>query len=173
MTQVYYEQMPSPIGPLFLVADDEGLREVRFELDRRPHTALAGWLHSPHKLAQVRQQLEAYFAGELQTFDLLLRPQGTDFQRDVWQALSTIPYAVTTSYGQISLQINRPKACRAVGAANGRNPIPIIIPCHRVIGSNGTLTGFGGGLAAKQWLLEHEQKQLQGSGFSLQAERLS
>ncbi len=164
MTQVYYDQMPSPIGPLFLVADDEGLREVRFELDRRPHTPLEGWLHSPQKLAEVRRQLEAYFAGQRHTFDLPLKPVGTEFQQSVWQALTTIPYAVTTSYGHISAQIQRPKASRAVGAANGRNPIPIIIPCHRVIGSNGTLTGFGGGLAAKQWLLEHELKC---QGFTL------
>ncbi len=158
MTQIYYEQMPSPIGPLFLVADDEGLREVRFELERRAHAPQDGWVHSAQKLAEVRRQLEEYFAGERLTFDLFLKPQGTDFQQSVWHALTTIPYAVTTSYGQISQQIQRPKASRAVGAANGRNPIPIIIPCHRVIGSNGTLTGFAGGLAAKQWLLEHEMK---------------
>ena len=164
MTQIYYEQMPSPIGPLFLVADDEGLREVRFELDRRPHTPLDGWVHSAQKLAEVRRQLEEYFAGKRLTFDLPLKPLGTEFQQSVWQALTTIPYAVTTSYGQISQQILRPKASRAVGAANGRNPIPIIIPCHRVIGGNGTLTGFGGGLAAKQWLLEHEMKC---QGFTL------
>ena len=164
MKTVYYEQMPSPIGPLFLVADDEGLREVRFELERRPHTPLDGWVHSPGKLAEVRRQLEEYFAGERLTFDLLLKPLGTEFQQSVWQALTTIPYAVTTSYGQLSQQIDRPKASRAVGAANGRNPIPIIIPCHRVIGSNGTLTGFAGGLAAKQWLLAHELKC---QGFAL------
>ena len=158
MTQIYYEQMSSPIGPLFLVADDEGLREVRFELERRAHAPQDGWVHSAQKLAEVRRQLEEYFAGERLTFDLFLKPQGTDFQQSVWHALTTIPYAVTTSYGQISQQIQRPKASRAVGAANGRNPIPIIIPCHRVIGSNGTLTGFAGGLAAKQWLLEHEMK---------------
>ena len=164
MTQIYYEQMPSPIGPLFLVADDEGLREVRFELERRAHAPQDGWVHSAQKLAEVRRQLEEYFAGERLTFDLFLKPQGTDFQQSVWHALTTIPYAVTTSYGQISQQIQRPKASRAVGAANGRNPIPIIIPCHRVIGSNGTLTGFAGGLAAKQWLLEHEERS---QGFSL------
>lgn len=158
MTNIYYEQMPSPIGPLFLVADDDGLREVRFELDRRPHVASDGWVHSPHKLAEVRRQLEEYFAGERMTFELMLKPIGTDFQQSVWQALTTIAYSQTASYGQISRQIERPKASRAVGAANGRNPIPIIIPCHRVIGSNGTLTGFAGGLAAKQWLLEHEIK---------------
>lgn len=158
MTNIYYEQMPSPIGPLFLVADDDGLREVRFELDRRPHVASDGWVHSSHKLAEVRRQLEEYFAGERMTFELVLKPIGTYFQQSVWQALTTIAYAQTASYGQISRQIERPKASRAVGAANGRNPIPIIIPCHRVIGSNGTLTGFAGGLAAKQWLLEHEIK---------------
>ena len=158
MTQIYYEQMPSPIGPLFLVADDDGLREVRFELDRRPHVPQDGWMHSPQKLAEVRRQLEEYFSGERLMFDLPLKPLGTEFQQSVWHALTTIPYAVTTSYGQISQQIQRPKASRAVGAANGRNPIPIIIPCHRVIGSNGTLTGFAGGLAVKQWLLEHEMK---------------
>ena len=164
MTQIYYEQMPSPIGPLFLVADDEGLREVRFELDRRPHTPQEGWVHSPQKLAEVRRQLEEYFSGDRLTFNLPLKLLGTEFQQSVWHALTTIPYAVTTSYGRISQQIQRPKASRAVGAANGRNPIPIIIPCHRVIGSNGTLTGFAGGLAVKQWLLEHEMKC---QGFAL------
>ena len=158
MSQIYYAQMPSPIGPLFLVADDEGLREVRFECERRAHIAEDGWLHAPQKLAEVIRQLEAYFAGERYTFDVSLKPGGTEFQQTVWRALTTIPYAVTTSYGQLSQQIQRPTASRAVGAANGRNPIPIIIPCHRVIGSNGTLTGFAGGLAAKQWLLAHEAK---------------
>ena len=156
MTLIYDAQMPSPIGPLFLVADDEGLREVRFASERRAHSPEQGWLHSPQKLAEVRRQLEAYFAGERHTFDLPLTPQGTPFQQMVWQALTTIPFAMTTSYGRLSQQIRRPTASRAVGAANGRNPIPIIIPCHRVIGSNGKLTGFAGGLAAKQWLLEHE-----------------
>ena len=159
MTRIYYDQMPSPIGPLFLVADDEGLREVRFELDRRPHTPLAGWVHSAPKLAEARRQLEEYFSGTRLVFDLSLKPVGTAFQQSVWGALTTIPYAATTSYGQISQQILRPKASRAVGAANGRNPIPIIIPCHRVIGSNGSLTGFGGGLPTKRALLELEKGQ--------------
>ena len=165
MSLIYYDQMPSPIGPLFLVADDEGLREVRFEFEKRPHEPLDGWVHSAQQLAQVRHQLEAYFSGERQAFDLLLKPQGTDFQQSVWQALTTIPYGTTASYGQISQQLDRPKASRAVGAANGRNPIPIIIPCHRVIGSNGSLTGFAGGLAAKQWLLGFEAA----ASFKLQA----
>lgn len=164
MSQIYFDQMPSPIGLLFLVADDEGLREVRFELEKRPHEPLHGWVHSAQKLAQVRHQLEAYFSGELHAFNLPLKPQGTEFQQSVWRALTTIPYAQTTSYGQLAQQLDRPTASRTVGAANGRNPIPIIIPCHRVIGSNGTLTGFAGGLAAKQWLLEHEMKC---QGFAL------
>ncbi len=156
---IYYDIIPSPIGPMMLVADDDGLRELRFELDYRPQTPLDSWVHAPDKLAQVRTQLEEYFAGERVEFDLKLNMQGTDFQKDVWQALVTIPYGVTTSYGEISRQINRPKASRAVGAANGRNPVPVIVPCHRVIGSNGSLTGFGGGLAAKQWLLELESRR--------------
>ncbi|AMB86772.1 cysteine methyltransferase [Pseudomonas agarici] len=160
-SQIYYDVIPSPIGPMMLVADDEGLRELRFELDYRPQTPLTGWLHAPEKLAAVRRQLEEYFAGERLEFDLKLNMQGTDFQREVWDALTTIPYGVVTSYGQICQQIDRPKAARAVGAANGRNPVPVIVPCHRVIGSNGTLTGFGGGLAAKQWLLEHESRHFQ------------
>ncbi|NWB25350.1 methylated-DNA--[protein]-cysteine S-methyltransferase [Pseudomonas gingeri] len=158
---IYYDVMPSPIGPMMLVADDDGLRELRFELDYRPQTPLDGWLHAPEKLAPVRRQLEEYFAGERLEFDLKLNMQGTDFQKEVWDALATIPYGVITSYGQICQQIQRPKASRAVGAANGRNPVPVIVPCHRVIGSNGTLTGFGGGLAAKQWLLEHESRHFQ------------
>lgn len=156
---IYYDIIPSPIGPMMLVADDDGLRELRFELDYRPQTPLDSWVHAPDKLAQVRTQLEEYFAGERVEFDLKLNMQGTDFQKDVWQALVTIPYGVTTSYGEISQRINRPKASRAVGAANGRNPVPVIVPCHRVIGSNGSLTGFGGGLAAKQWLLELESRR--------------
>ena len=161
MSLIYYDQMPSPIGPLFLVADDEGLREVRFEFEKRPHEPLDGWVHSAQQLAQVRHQLEAYFSGERQAFDLLLKPQGTDFQQSVWQALTTIPYGTTASYGQISQQLDRPKASRAVGAANGRNPIPIIIPCHRVIASDGKLGGYTGGIEIKQTLLDIEQASYQ------------
>ena len=119
------------------MADDEGLREVRFELEKRPHEPLHGWVHSAQKLAQVRHQLEAYFSGELHAFNLPLKPQGTEFQQSVWRALTTIPYAQTTSYGQLAQQLDRPTASRAVGAANGRNPIPIITTgcrgCMRVI----------------------------------------
>lgn len=107
-------------------------------------------------LAELERQLDAYFAGSLKTFDLPLAPKGTPFQREVWSALQMIPYGTTTTYGRIADRIGRADAVRAVGAANGQNPIPIVIPCHRVIGASGALTGFGGGLPMKQWLLVHE-----------------
>lgn len=105
----------------------------------------------------VKEQLKAYFAGDLTGFDLLLNPRGTDFQLKVWQALIQIPYGETRSYGDIAEMVGKPEASRAVGAANGQNPLPIVIPCHRVIGSDGGLTGFGGGLECKKFLLSHEQ----------------
>jgi methylated-DNA-[protein]-cysteine S-methyltransferase len=106
--------------------------------------------------ADAIAQLRAYFAGELRTFELPLAPHGTPFQRRVWDALLAIPYGTTTTYGRLAQQLGDPRAVRAVGLANGRNPIPIIIPCHRVIGANGSLIGYGGGLERKQWLLERE-----------------
>src|ERR1700748_3532286 len=111
------------------------------------------WIRNSDAVAFARQQLEEYFAGTRQIFDLPLRPLGTPFQCEVWQALAHIPYASTISYGQLAQRIAQPLAVRAVGAANGRNPLPIILPCHRVIGANGSLTGFGGGLPTKRWLL--------------------
>jgi methylated-DNA-[protein]-cysteine S-methyltransferase len=110
-------------------------------------------------LDEARRQLVAYFAGRLKVFDLPLAPNGTEFQRRVWSALTKIPFGATTSYAQLARRVGNEAAVRAVGAANGRNPIPIIVPCHRVIGSNGSLTGFGGGLPRKQWLLRHEGAQ--------------
>jgi methylated-DNA-[protein]-cysteine S-methyltransferase len=107
-------------------------------------------------LAQARQQLTEYFAGSRTTFDLPLDPSGTEFQRRVWDSLRTIPYGTTTSYGAIARRLGDPHATRAVGAANGQNPIPIVVPCHRVVGAKGELTGFGGGIDRKRWLLEHE-----------------
>lgn len=107
-------------------------------------------------LNRVAAQLQEYFAGTRTTFDLPLEPSGTDFQLSVWELLRKIPYGVTTSYGELARRLGDPKASRAVGAANGANPIPIIVPCHRVVGSKGELTGFGGGLDRKRWLLEHE-----------------
>ena len=122
--------------------------------------------HPPEKLDRTRddalfrsarEQLQAYFGGELRDFDLLLRPTGTDFQQRVWSALTEIPYGVTESYGELAARLGQPTASRAVGAANGRNPISIIVPCHRVIGKSGSLTGYGGGMARKRWLLSHEE----------------
>ncbi len=109
-------------------------------------------------LVETARQLAEYFAGDRRTFDLPLAPEGTGFQQLVWRALTTIPFGETRTYGQQAQLIKRPSASRAVGAANGKNPIGIIVPCHRVIGSNGTLTGYAGGLAMKQWLLEHERR---------------
>ena len=121
---------------------------------RRP----CDWIESAATLAQAREQLEAYFAGELRAFTLPLRARGTPFQQQVWQALTRIPYGETTSYGAIAAQIGMPGSARAVGAANGQNPIAIVVPCHRVIGANGSLVGYGGGLERKTWLLSHEAR---------------
>ncbi len=120
----------------------------------------AGWRHDPGAFARGREQLRAYFARELRVFDLPLRLEGTPFQREVWEALRRIPYGTTTSYGALAASLGRPRAVRAVGAANGQNPIAIIVPCHRVIGADGGLTGFGGGLPRKRALLELEGAQL-------------
>ncbi|MBC7768746.1 MAG: methylated-DNA--[protein]-cysteine S-methyltransferase [Phycisphaerales bacterium] len=145
----------SPVGPLTLISNGAALTDLQFENPRHPYTpAPAG---SDGILDQARRQLDAYFAGALRTFDLPLAPQGTPFQQRVWAALLTIPYGVTRSYGQQAAAIGSPQASRAVGLANGRNPISIIVPCHRVIGSNGSLTGYGGGMDRKKLLLDLEQ----------------
>jgi methylated-DNA-[protein]-cysteine S-methyltransferase len=139
---------------LALVAGEQGIEQIRFEGEPP-----VGVVRDDRLLKPAMEQLSSYFAGELQTFDLLLAPQGTQFQKRVWKALLTIPYGETRSYAQIADAIGSPKAVRAVGAANGQNPIPIVIPCHRVIGSNGKLTGFGGGLPMKRRLLDLESAQ--------------
>ncbi|MEW5304419.1 MAG: hypothetical protein WDW36_007030 [Sanguina aurantia] len=138
--------METPIGTLRLVADDIGLREIRFAEPKQVRDTPALWIRARHPFTAARQQLEEYFAGARKAFDLPLHPVGTPFQLSVWQELARIPYGVTNSYGDIARRIDRPKAVRAVGAANGRNPLPIVVPCHRVIGGNGSLTGFAGGL---------------------------
>ncbi len=140
---------PSPIGPLLLEVDAAGrLTKLEFHAE--------GSAKSP-ETAEVERQLDEYFAGKRRDFDLRLAPKGTEFQLSVWNALQEIPYGETRNYGQIASRIGNEKACRAVGAANGANPIAIVVPCHRVIGSNGTLTGFGGGLETKAKLLELER----------------
>ncbi len=145
------------IGTLTLMGDDEGLRHILFESARRPVSIEKAWVRDPDPFTEIKAQLKAYFEGRLKSFDLPLAPRGTDFQQTVWQALRIIPYGKTVSYGWIAEQIGNPKAVRAVGGANARNPLPIVIPCHRVIGSNGSLTGFGGGLDVKEKLIDLER----------------
>ncbi len=144
----------APFGPLRLGADDEALRFLLFgtpEGDGPAESAGAAAI-----LDESCRQLERYFEGRLQNFELPVDPEGTAFQRRVWLALRDIPYATTISYAELALRLGAPRATRAVGAANGANPISIILPCHRVVGSDGRLVGYGGGLEVKQWLLEHE-----------------
>ena len=154
---MWYTEIESPIGPLRLAADAEGLRQIDF-LAGEPRPLPEAWVRDPARLADVAAQLRAYFTGTLRDFDLKLAPQGTAFQRGVWSRLCEIPYGATTSYGELARRVGNPKASRAVGLANGRNPIPIVIPCHRVIGSDGSLTGYGGGLAIKERLLALERR---------------
>jgi methylated-DNA-[protein]-cysteine S-methyltransferase len=155
---LYYDQLDTPIGPLLLVSDGAGLVEIGL-----PHGGVApspptDAKASKSRLHAVVRQLDEYFAGARQQFELPLHPSGTPFQLEVWGALLAIPYGETTSYADIARRIRRPRAVRAVGAANGANPLSIIVPCHRVIGSHGALVGYGGGLPAKRWLLAHERR---------------
>jgi methylated-DNA-[protein]-cysteine S-methyltransferase len=148
-------EMKSPIGSLTLVEDGGALVGVYMETSQPPPAER----RSTPLLARAAEQLREYFAGEREKFDLPLEPQGTEFQRAVWSALIDIPFGETCSYAAIAKRVRRPSAVRAVGAANGSNPIALIIPCHRVIGSNGSLTGYGGGISRKRWLLNHENRQ--------------
>ena len=157
INRVWYDNLPTPIGQLRLVADEQGLREVWFETGRHQREPASSWTHSPQALTFARVQLEEYFAGKRQVFELPLHPLGTPFQLAVWQELARIPYGATISYGELARRIGRPAASRAVGRANATNPIALIVPCHRVIGSNGTLTGYGGGLDLKAKLIAWEQ----------------
>ena len=152
-----YTHIDSPVGELLLAADDGGLQLIEFASPRHPATRGSGWREGSNALIeQARAQLGEYFAGDRRAFDLPLSPRGTPFQLDVWRALQRIPYGATTSYAALASGIGKPSATRAVGAANGRNPLPIVVPCHRVIGADGSLTGFGGGLPIKQFLLALE-----------------
>lgn len=156
---VFYTTVESPVGLLLLAGNSDGLRRVSFESSRRLSIPPAGWTQNKKIFDEVIQQLNEYFAGKLKEFDLPLAPEGTPFQLSVWRGLKTIPYGETISYAQLAERIGNPKAVRAVGRANGANPLPIIVPCHRVIGSNGDLTGFGGGLPIKKELLAIESRQ--------------
>lgn len=148
---------PSPIGPLSLIEENGALVEVRWNFDL-PRDAATFALPATPLLRQAAAELREYFAGERKTFTVPLAPKGTPFQQRVWAALQTIPYGETRSYGEIAAQIGNPKACRAVGMANNRNPLPIFIPCHRVVGSDGKLVGYAGGLDIKTYLLELERE---------------
>ena len=152
---VAFSTMPSPVGELLLTADDGRLTGLYMPADR--YARPPGAQRDDGALAPVRSQLEEYFAGRRSAFDLPLAPGGTPFQQLVWNELQRIPYGETTTYAQLAARIGRPRAIRAAGAANGANPVSIVIPCHRVIGSNGTLTGYGGGLEAKRFLLDLER----------------
>jgi len=166
---VLFINVATPVGQLTVTASDTAITGVYFATSRRgpPPTHQTGWVeandHSPaaELLARARQQLEEYFARSRTTFDLPLEALGSAFEHRVWNALRTIPYGTTTTYGAIAKSLGDRHATRAVGLANGKNPIPIIVPCHRVVGSKGELTGFGGGLKTKRWLLEHEGTVLQ------------
>lgn len=158
MTETYQAQLDSPIGLLTLVASDDGLRKVLWA-DQADDAGDATPDDAHPVLAAAATQLTEYFAGDRQDFDLPLDLVGTDFQKDAWRALASVPYGETTSYGEQAERIGRKGAFRAVGAANGKNPVPIVLPCHRIVGANGALTGFAGGLSIKQQLLALEQDQ--------------
>ena len=161
--------MSSPIGLLFIARTERGLRFLEF-MDRKSLKRMiarhaetlpdATWEPSLLELKPAVEQLVAYFNGGLHEFELPLDPQGTEFQLKVWKALGKIPYGETRTYGNIAADVGQPKASRAVGLANNQNPLPIVVPCHRVIGADGSLTGYGGGLQRKKWLLSHEAQQL-------------
>ena len=157
---VRYTWFASPIGLLLLAGNDTGLKLVSFAEGHCARAVDPAWREDAAIFADVREQLCSYFAGERIAFNLSLILEGTEFQNKVWNALQTIPYGETISYKELAERIGKPRAVRAVGAANGANPIPIIIPCHRVIGNDGSLTGFGGGLPLKKKLLQLESRQL-------------
>lgn len=165
----YYDTLECPFGELLMVANENGeltqlwTRDGQSWIDRHPSA-----VRDREKLARCRQQLSEYFEGKRTEFDLPLAADGSEFQHQVWQSLLRIPFGETRTYGQLAAELGVPNASRAVGRANATNPIGIIVPCHRVIGSNGTLTGYAGGLPTKQWLLEHEGVQLKAAQASLE-----
>jgi methylated-DNA-[protein]-cysteine S-methyltransferase len=161
---VKYTCLDSPIGELLVTRDEGGITGLDMPTMRYPREVDPDWERDDAAFDDVRTQLREYFAGEREDFDLPLNAGGSRFQKQVWGALIRIPYGETRSYGKVAVSIGQPNGSRAVGLANGQNPIPIIVPCHRVIGADGSLTGFGGGLDTKRWLLDHEAKH---SGLTL------
>jgi len=163
ITRLFHSTFSSPFGPITLVASDAALVRLEFGTSV-PRIAGTEIIANSEKTSVYERQLNEYLAGKRRYFDLRLDLRGTEFQRLCWQALFRIPYGETRSYAELARMVGRPRACRAVGAANGSNPIAIIVPCHRVIASDGTLGGYGGGLPAKRWLLELEQRHTPGRG---------
>ncbi|HEY3866142.1 MAG TPA: methylated-DNA--[protein]-cysteine S-methyltransferase [Solirubrobacteraceae bacterium] len=157
--RIFFTKMASPIGELLLVGDGETLSGLYMQDGRKPKRIDSAWHESAAPFADVKTQLQEYFAGTRTTFAIPLAPEGAPFERLVWRALEEIPYGETVSYGEIARRVGQPGAARAVGTANGRNPIAVIVPCHRVIGADGSLTGYGGGLERKRLLLELERGQ--------------
>lgn len=157
-TKSAYGYFDSPIGPLLVAGDSDHLHLISFPTGDRSKAPQGDWHRDDAHFTKLFAQLRAYFAGELTQFDMPLRLAGTAFQNKVWTALCDIPFGETISYGELASRIGKPTASRAVGGANGANPLPIVVPCHRVIGSNKSLTGFGGGIEIKRFLLTHEQK---------------
>lgn len=171
--QIIYSTIKSPIGEVVVTADEIGIRSIYSPTHETLITQLDNAKRDDAKLRDATDQLRAYFAGELQEFSLPLNPQGTPFFKQVWKHLKTIPYGTTMSYGELAKQIGKPSASRAVGMANGRNPISFVVPCHRVIGHDGSLTGYGGGLNLKRWLLDFEKEQLKAPTLHQTEEALS
>jgi methylated-DNA-[protein]-cysteine S-methyltransferase len=160
MSTYLYTHIDSPLGELLLVGDGRALHGLHMQEGRTTVAVDPEWRAADEPFADVRAQLSEYFAGERREFDVPLAMEGTSFQRHVWGALREIPYGETTTYGELAYRLNMPSASRAVGLANGRNPIAVIVPCHRVIGSDGSLTGYGGGLERKRLLLELEAARI-------------
>ena len=157
-TDVIYTHIESPHGPILLARNDAGLTHIDFQEGEIRVKPKEDWARDDAPFGEAVGQLQAYFDGQRKSFDLPLAPAGTSFQLEVWRALRDIPYGNTISYGALASRIGRPAASRAVGAANGQNPLAIVVPCHRVVGANGKLTGYAGGIEIKQALLEHEQR---------------
>lgn len=157
---MHYAYLDSPIGRLLVAGDALGLRHILFASEDQARAIQPDWRPDRRLLAEALHQLDAWFDGRRRHFDLPLAATGTPFRRRVWAELVRIPHGTAISYGELARRIGQPRASRAVGAANGANPLPIVVPCHRVIGADGRLTGFGGGLPVKRWLLEHEQRWL-------------
>ncbi|MEP2774796.1 MAG: methylated-DNA--[protein]-cysteine S-methyltransferase [Luteolibacter sp.] len=155
---IHFTQIPSPIGQLTLVASPRGLMAIYMEEHTKPAGDRSLWKEDPSRFTEVKKQLNSYFAGTLRKFDIPLDLIGTPFQKSAWKALLKIPYGETRSYAQQAALCDNPRAIRAIGTANGRNPVSIIVPCHRVIGKDGSLTGYGGGIERKRFLLELESK---------------